>query len=221
MCWSRRAIRWRRGSRCSDGAAALGQHPSKLFIQAGYSWTRSRRCWHSGLMPDACSWRSPRACCFAHSDAVDARLRALREISVAVHLDNFGTGYWSLSYLQRYPGRCVEAGRSFVARMGTHGNDVVGGAIVKLARELGMGIIAEGVETGSARRATDGPRLSARAGLSVLGPLTASAMRADAGEAVLAAPRQRLVDVVSGFSRDLRPSATARAARRDRDPSLG
>jgi len=37
--------------------------------------------------------------------------------------------------------------RSFVARMGTHENDVVGGAIVKLARELGMGIIAEGVET--------------------------------------------------------------------------
>jgi EAL domain-containing protein (putative c-di-GMP-specific phosphodiesterase class I) len=52
-----------------------------------------------------------------------------------------------LSYLQRYPVDALKLDKSFVARMGTPGNDGVGGAIVKLARELGMGLIAEGVET--------------------------------------------------------------------------
>ena len=66
---------------------------------------------------------------------------------MALHLDNFGTGYASLSYLQRYPVDALKLDKSFVARMGTPGNDGVGGAIVKLARELGMGLIAEGVET--------------------------------------------------------------------------
>jgi EAL domain-containing protein (putative c-di-GMP-specific phosphodiesterase class I) len=82
-----------------------------------------------------------------HSDVVDRNFQRLHEIGVAVHLDDFGTGYSSLSYLQRYPVDALKLDRTFVARMGTHENDVVGGAIVKLARELGMGIIAEGVET--------------------------------------------------------------------------
>jgi EAL domain-containing protein (putative c-di-GMP-specific phosphodiesterase class I) len=78
---------------------------------------------------------------------VQQNFERLHKIGVAVHLDDFGTGYSSLSYLQRYPVDALKLDRSFVARMGTHENDVVGGAIVKLARELGMGIIAEGVET--------------------------------------------------------------------------
>ena len=72
---------------------------------------------------------------------------ACAALQVALHLDDFGTGYSSLSYLQRYPVDALKLDRSFVARMGTPGNDGVGGAIVKLARELGMGLIAEGVET--------------------------------------------------------------------------
>ena len=64
-----------------------------------------------------------------------------------MHLDNFGTGYASLSCLQRYPVDALKLDKSLVAPMGTPGDDRVGGAIVKLARELGMGLIAAGVET--------------------------------------------------------------------------
>ena len=82
-----------------------------------------------------------------HSDVVERNFERLRKLGVAVHLDDFGTGYSSLSYLQRYPVDALKLDKSFVARMGTSEKDGVGSAIVKLARELGMGLIAEGVET--------------------------------------------------------------------------
>jgi len=79
---------------------------------------------------------------------VHRNFERLRRMRVAVHLDDFGTGYSSLSTLQRFPVDALKLDRSFVARMGTpdHGC-TIGNAIVKLARELGMGLIAEGVET--------------------------------------------------------------------------
>ena len=101
----------------------------------------------SGLLPGTLRLEIPESVLIDHSDAIDHHFNRLRGIQVAVHLDNFGSGYASLSYLQRYPVDALKLDKSFVARMGTPANDGVGGAIVKLARELGMGLIAEGVET--------------------------------------------------------------------------
>jgi diguanylate cyclase (GGDEF)-like protein/PAS domain S-box-containing protein len=101
----------------------------------------------SKLLPGSLQLEITESVLINHSDVVDENFRRLRKIDVAVHLDDFGTGYSSLSYLQRYPVDALKLDRSFVARMGTPDNDPVGGAIVKLARELGMGLIAEGVET--------------------------------------------------------------------------
>jgi EAL domain-containing protein (putative c-di-GMP-specific phosphodiesterase class I) len=65
-----------------------------------------------------------------------------------VYLDDFGTGYSSLSSLQRYPVDALKLDGSFVAKMGGPDHScAIGSAIVKLAHELGMGLIAEGVET--------------------------------------------------------------------------
>jgi diguanylate cyclase (GGDEF)-like protein/PAS domain S-box-containing protein len=82
------------------------------------------------------------------SDAVVQRLDELRSIPVELYLDDFGTGFSSLSYLHRYRLDALKIDQSFISRMGGVYNDSpIVSSIVNLARELGMGVIAEGVET--------------------------------------------------------------------------
>ncbi|MGA2816097.1 MAG: EAL domain-containing protein [Xanthobacteraceae bacterium] len=78
-------------------------------------------------------------------DNVVERLRA-RGLRIAI--DDFGTGYSSLLYLRRFPVDRIKIAQEFVKHIGIEPNDT---AIVKaaigLARELGIGVMAEGVET--------------------------------------------------------------------------
>ena len=80
------------------------------------------------------------------SELVERTLRRLRAVEVAIDLDDFGTGYSSLGYLQQYRIDALKLDKSFVARMGT-GDCPIANAIVTIARELRMGLIAEGIET--------------------------------------------------------------------------
>jgi diguanylate cyclase (GGDEF)-like protein len=76
------------------------------------------------------------------------RLEELRALGVGLALDDFGSGYSSLSYLQKLPFDKIKIDRSFVTaldRSGTGG--IIIQAIVTLGRALGMGVVIEGVET--------------------------------------------------------------------------
>jgi len=120
---------------------------SKLFSRPEFIDKVDEAIRESGLLPGTLRLEIPESVLIDHSDVVGHHFDRLRAMQVALHLDNFGSGYASLSYLQRYPVDALKLDKSFVARMGTPGSDGVGGAIVRLARELGMGLIAEGVET--------------------------------------------------------------------------
>ncbi len=80
-------------------------------------------------------------------------LAALRTMGFSLALDDFGTGYSSLSYLRRYPVNKIKIDRSFIANLGVEREawEMIA-AIVRLARALGLGVIAEGVETREQRR---------------------------------------------------------------------
>jgi len=120
---------------------------SKLFSRPEFIDKVEEALRESSILPGTLRLEIPESVLIDYSDVVGHHFDRLRALQVALHLDNFGTGYASLSYLQRYPVDALKLDKSFVATMGMPGNDGIGGAIVKLARELGMGLIAEGVET--------------------------------------------------------------------------
>lgn len=81
-------------------------------------------------------------------DEVVDKMRLLKAASIGFSLDDFGTGYSSLSYLRRLPLDQLKIDRSFVSDITTNPSDVViAQTIIGMARNLGLGVIAEGVET--------------------------------------------------------------------------
>lgn len=83
-----------------------------------------------------------------NAEVARTMLGQLCALGVHLCIDDFGTGYSSLSYLHRFPVKTLKIDRSFIGRMGSEGeNAEVVRTINTLANNLGMVVVAEGIET--------------------------------------------------------------------------
>lgn len=105
-------------------------------------------CSEVGVPPDALEIEITESALLTDTEAVSASLRILHDMGVTFSVDDFGTGFSSLTYLRRFPVHKVKIDRSFVRNLCTGAEDAcIVRAIVSLAHSLGLLAVAEGVET--------------------------------------------------------------------------
>ncbi len=102
----------------------------------------------SGLSPDSLVLEVTESVLVSDIERIVAVLEKVRTLGVHLALDDYGTGHSSLLYLKGLPIDRLKVDRSFVAGLGSSGQDpAIIAAVVDLAHKLGLRVVAEGVET--------------------------------------------------------------------------
>jgi diguanylate cyclase (GGDEF)-like protein len=135
----------------------------------------------SGLDPHRLEVEITESALISKQDVAARILGELSEHGVGISLDDFGTGFSSLSYLKRFPVDRIKIDRSFVRDLDSDPDDAaITEAIISIAEKLRLGLVAEGVET-------DGQRefLRSRGCVEMQGFLFSPPVSADDFEALL------------------------------------
>jgi len=121
---------------------------SKQFAQSDLIEQVAQALAETGLEASGLKLEMTESALLDNPETATTMLWRLRARKVQLHLDDFGTGYSSLSYLHQFPVDGLKIDRSFVSRIGVDGkNSEIVRTILTLARNLGIGVIAEGIET--------------------------------------------------------------------------
>jgi diguanylate cyclase (GGDEF)-like protein/PAS domain S-box-containing protein len=119
----------------------------KQFMQPDLVAHVRRTLSETGLAPQSLRLEITETVVMADGARAMKILDELKALGVEVSLDDFGTGYSSLSYIHRFPVTTLKIDRSFIERIGGHENGEIVRTVVAMARNLGIEVIAEGVET--------------------------------------------------------------------------
>lgn len=103
---------------------------------------------HYAIPPERLTIELTESVMVGESTRLKQLLIALRSLGVKVAIDDFGTGYSSLAYLQNLPADVIKLDKSFIDQLhGNPGDDVVARWAIQLISDLGVDILAEGIET--------------------------------------------------------------------------
>jgi EAL domain-containing protein (putative c-di-GMP-specific phosphodiesterase class I) len=101
----------------------------------------------SGLAPESLELELTESLLVESAENAVTIMQRLKALGVTLSIDDFGTGYSSLNYLKRFPIDCLKIDSSFVHDLHTSAKDAaIVEAISALAKSLGIGLVAEGVE---------------------------------------------------------------------------
>ena len=148
VCRQLGELRGETGIRIPVNVNLSGRHFSRLDL---VGWVREAL-EAAALEPSALELEVTEGVLMQNPEVAQRVLGELKALGVQLCLDDFGTGYSSLSYLHQFPIDVLKVDRSFVAGMldgGGKGRIVE--TIVRLARQLGVGVVAEGVESPAQR----------------------------------------------------------------------
>ena len=148
----RRVRGWQRQSPANAALALSVNLSGRQFTQHDLVAQIERVLGETGFDPAHLRLEITESVVMENAEAAVGMLRQLRALGVKISIDDFGTGYSSLSYLHRLPINTLKVDRSFVQRMGTGDeNSELVKTIVTLANNLGLEVVAEGVETNEQR----------------------------------------------------------------------
>jgi EAL domain-containing protein (putative c-di-GMP-specific phosphodiesterase class I) len=145
---SRRAAEWQRrhGDACPWVSVNLS---ARQLADPQLPHTIARVLEDTGLDPRLLALEITETVLMEEAESPVELLQTLRALGVQIFLDDFGTGYSSLSYLKRLPLDVIKLDQSFIAALTDEdvGDHRIVAAVIDMSRALGMGVIAEGVET--------------------------------------------------------------------------
>ncbi|HVM09767.1 MAG TPA: EAL domain-containing protein [Acidimicrobiales bacterium] len=140
---------WRRISPLLAGIGVAVNVSMRQFADEAFVGVVAETLDATGLEPAALSLEVTESMLLDDVDHGIRTLRDLKDLGVRLAIDDFGTGYSSLAYLRRFPVDILKIDRSFVEHLGSEPEEgAVLAAIVALGNALGLGVVAEGVETG-------------------------------------------------------------------------
>jgi EAL domain-containing protein (putative c-di-GMP-specific phosphodiesterase class I) len=143
----------------------------------------------SGLPPGTLTLEVTERVLIDGAEPMIAGLAELRSLGIRLAIDDFGTGYASLAYLRQLPVDIIKIDPSFVAGLGTDATlDMLTRTIVGVGRDLGIEVVAEGIERPEQLKMLRAMGCGLGQGYLVARPMTASAIETLAGPAGAAGP---------------------------------
>jgi EAL domain-containing protein (putative c-di-GMP-specific phosphodiesterase class I) len=102
----------------------------------------------TGLSPSRLELEVTESAVMNDPDEARARLEELQELGVRLSIDDFGTGYSSLGQLRHFPFDTLKVDKTFMGGLGDDPqNTAIVGGVIALARNLGLDVVGEGIET--------------------------------------------------------------------------